>query len=80
MLVPGTQERPPQNIPQLHVNYFKLKLLDKQTVPEGYLGPPLSFQMQEIPHVKVVFPTPGTHQLSDSRKVGINKSCCLFYH
>lgn len=42
------QDRPLQNnIPQWHIDYFELKLLDKQPVPEGHLAP-LSPWMQEI--------------------------------
>lgn len=33
----GAQDRPLQNITQWHVDYFKLKLFDKQLVPKGTL-------------------------------------------
>lgn len=38
----GAQDRPPQNIPQRHIDYCDLKLLDKQPVPEGHIDLSLS--------------------------------------
>ena len=37
--VVGAQGRPPPNIPQWHIDYFELKLLEKH---KGHSGPPVS--------------------------------------
>lgn len=35
----GAQDNSPQNTPSWHIDYFELKLLDKQRVQEGHFEP-----------------------------------------
>lgn len=43
-----TQGKPPLNVPQWHIDYSDLNLLDKQLVPDGHHDPPLSPWIPEI--------------------------------
>lgn len=44
----AAHDRPPQNIPQWHIDYIEFKLLNQQPVPQGHLDPPLAPRIQEI--------------------------------
>ena len=41
--IAGAQGRPPQNMPQWHIDYFELKLLKKRSMQEGHSDPPFCF-------------------------------------
>ena len=44
----GEQNMPPLNISLWHIDYFELKLSEKQPGQEGHSDPPLSLWKQEI--------------------------------
>ena len=61
----------PQNMPQWHIDYFELKLLQKQPGQEGHFDPPVSLKAgNKISHVKGAPPASMGRRTPISPEVG----------
>ena len=68
----GALGRPPQNVPQWHIDYFELKLLKKQPMQGGCSHSPfcLPESRKYISHVKSAPPASGSRRTPLSPETG----------